>query len=518
MTHQDLFDKYINDELTQEEETELVKLLENSEIADQMASYIIETNMMVNAALNIEADDRQVPAKKFNFIYLMAAAAAIIVGFIMLNRPPSIQYEVVISSNSQFEQGTKLSQGRYSFAEGKLTLKSPGGDTLIFKGPADFNIETESKTSLMDGKMLVKLNPATENFTVQTPYGTVKDLGTSFGLITLQNSCEVHVYEGRILLTTSQNRRELSKGNSCRFSEDGEILEIDQTEDVLKDNSPKIILLGDRKLKPGEKMELVLDSNSRKISGEVSLAFDSENKLKYKLIGYSKGEKVFESETHQAGDKYSINIPTDQLEDLAVEMKVEKGHVINGVLSINNLKMSSGGNRPYEGETLITSNSNWHYLFETNPPENWLETDFDFSQWKTGEATIGFGDKDLKTKIGPDSLKKTVHRIYFRKNFEINDLEINSLKKMNVNLLADDGALVFLNGKEIVRFNLPEGEIDSSTRALTTAVLSSGETIYSNFTVPVKFLKMGQNTASVILIQRKGKSSDMRFDMQMTVY
>ena len=518
MIHQDLFDKYINDELTPEEENELAKLLENSEVADELANYIIETNMMVNAALNVEAETKQTSVKKFNYLYLLAAAAAIIVGFILFSRPSSAKFEIVMSSVSEFSKGTSLSTGRYSFAEGRLTLKSPGGDSITFKGPADFKLENANKMSLMDGRLLVKLAPKTEDFTVQTPYGAVKDLGTSFGLITLQKSCEVHVYEGRVLLTTALNRRELSKGNSCRFSEDGDILEIDQTEDVLKDNSPKIILLGDRKLKPGEKMELVLDSNSQNISGEVSLKFESESKLKYKLIGYSKGEKVFESETHQAGDKYSINIPTGQLKDLSVEMKVEKGHVINGVLSINDLKMTSGGTRPYEGETLIASNSIWHYMFETDPPANWLETDFDFSKWKSAETTIGYGDKDLKTKIGPDSLKKTVHRIYFRKNFEITDLEINSLKKININLLADDGALIYLNGKEIVRFNLPEGEINSSTRALTTAVLSSGETIYSNFTVPVKNLKMGNNSLSVILIQRKGRSSDMRFDLQMNVF
>ena len=112
----------------------------------------------------------------------------------------------------------------------------------------------------------------------------------------------------------------------------------------------------------------------------------------------------------------------------------------------------------------------YDYLFKSRPAEGWKVERFDASSWKSGKAALGYGDKDLITKIGSNDLRKTVSRIYFRHEFSIEDLEINALKKLNISLLADDGALIYLNGREIIRYNLPEGEIKDDTKALKTAV------------------------------------------------
>ena len=276
--------------------------------------------------------------------------------------------------------------------------------------------------------------------------------------------------------------------------------------------------MGSRELHPGEQLELQLDSAGKQLKAEVSLKYEKQKDLSYKIEAFSKDKKVYESKVYTADENYEIDIPTLDSKDLTIEMTVLKGHVANGRLQIENLELVTEGNRPYEGEMLIKSNSSWSYLFNKNPTQNWMSKDFDDSSWHKGITSIGYGDSDLRTKIGGDELKKTVSKIFFRHKFDLGNLELNSVKKLKLNLLADDGALIFINGREATRYNLPEGPINLETRALKIVRQDDGEMIYHNFTIPSHFLLPGSNVVSVILFQRKGKSSDMRFDLQMTAF
>ena len=54
---------------------------------------------------------------------------------------------------------------------------------------------------------------------------------------------------------------------------------------------------------------------------------------------------------------------------------------------------------------------------------------------------------------------------YFRHGFSVDDPE--SIEGLTLALQRDDGAVVYLNGAEILRSNLPAGPIQASTLALT---------------------------------------------------
>ena len=92
------------------------------------------------------------------------------------------------------------------------------------------------------------------------------------------------------------------------------------------------------------------------------------------------------------------------------------------------------------------------------------------------------------------------------------------MKNLGLNLLADDGAVIFLNGIELLRYNLSDGPISEATYAITRAGKSRDEIIYKNFSLPVGNLIQGENVISVIVSQVKARSSDMRFDLQLKVY
>lgn len=78
----------------------------------------------------------------------------------------------------------------------------------------------------------------------------------------------------------------------------------------------------------------------------------------------------------------------------------------------------------------------------------------------------------------------------------------------------DDGAIVYLNGVEVIRTNLPAGPIADTTWS-TSIVDGGNESTYFTFPVPKSAFVAGNNTVAVRVHQRDGTSSDMTFDMEI---
>jgi hypothetical protein len=65
-----------------------------------------------------------------------------------------------------------------------------------------------------------------------------------------------------------------------------------------------------------------------------------------------------------------------------------------------------------------------------------------------------------------------------RHSFFVEDASIYG--NLMVNIRRDDGAVVYLNGEEILRTNMPTGSVSYHTHA-SSAVAGSDETKYFNF-------------------------------------
>jgi hypothetical protein len=167
-----------------------------------------------------------------------------------------------------------------------------------------------------------------------------------------------------------------------------------------------------------------------------------------------------------------------------------------------------------ENIEIVTTNSAWKYLDDnTQPAASWKSLSYDDSSWKSGNGQLGYGDSDETTVLdfGIDTNNKYI-TYYFRKNFTIDDTA--GIKNVSVNLLLDDGAVVYLNNEEIMRYNMPAGIINRSTFA--TAAIAE-ETRYYNFNLSnVKFIP-GENVLAVELHQCSVTSTDISFDLQASV-
>ena len=98
----------------------------------------------------------------------------------------------------------------------------------------------------------------------------------------------------------------------------------------------------------------------------------------------------------------------------------------------------------------------------SDPGAEWMTAGFSDAGWKSGKAQLGYGDRDEATQLSDAAEPYPAY--YFRHTFEVADP--GALKPLVVRLMRDDGAVVYLNGKELFRDNLPEGAIGRETFAI----------------------------------------------------
>ena len=155
--------------------------------------------------------------------------------------------------------------------------------------------------------------------------------------------------------------------------------------------------------------------------------------------------------------------------------------------------------------TLIEPNSAWRY-FIGEVGEGWQLADYDARGWGEGGGPLGWGDDHIETQIERPG---GVITAYFRKSFELESAE--GLQEAVFTLLVDDGAVVYLNGEEVIRARMPEGEIRPNTLARETAG-GPAETVRTPYPLPVDRFRPGMNLLAVEVHQAAPNSSDLGFD------
>ncbi len=169
-------------------------------------------------------------------------------------------------------------------------------------------------------------------------------------------------------------------------------------------------------------------------------------------------------------------------------------------------------------QDLVAAGAVWKYLYNgQNIGTTWREWAYDDAAWLSGPAELGFGDtadgRPEATNIRPGTTPN--HRTaYFRRKFNVAGLA--NTTGLKVSLVRDDGAVVYLNGNEVVRDNLPAkpAVIDSTTTALAS-VSGADEAKFFDFTVDPAWLVEGENVIAVEVHQQSDTSSDVSFDLRL---
>jgi hypothetical protein len=163
---------------------------------------------------------------------------------------------------------------------------------------------------------------------------------------------------------------------------------------------------------------------------------------------------------------------------------------------------------------LVPRGSVWRFLDNgSNQGTNWIGLNFNDASWSSGPARLGYGGDGEVTTVayGPNSSAKHI-TTYFRRTFEIADT--NLFRSLKLRVMRDDGSVVYLNGIESFRSNMPAGTIGFSTVA--ASALSGGDEFIADETnLPPAFLRNGLNVLAVEVHQSGGGSSDLGFDLAL---
>ena len=166
-----------------------------------------------------------------------------------------------------------------------------------------------------------------------------------------------------------------------------------------------------------------------------------------------------------------------------------------GNISASTVATQSGGTTPPPDPepgtaNLIAAGSSWSYYFGTTAPaDGWQAADSGGSGWTAGAAPLGWGQSVLGTtltQLSPNPLAS-----YYRKAVQVADA--TKVASVTLTTRADDGIVVYVNGKEVGRSNMPTGTPTIGTYASSAigaaAALSNPVTI----TVPGSAFTTGTN-------------------------
>jgi hypothetical protein len=179
------------------------------------------------------------------------------------------------------------------------------------------------------------------------------------------------------------------------------------------------------------------------------------------------------------------------------------------------LSLTGGAAGAATTNLLVPAGALWSYLDDgTDQGTAWRAPGFDDSSWPWGFAELGYGDFDEETTLGYGGSPGNKHiAYYFRTGFNVTEVE--NYTSLSLAVLRDDGVVVYLNGTEIYRNNMPSGAVSYQTRAVTNASGAGEATFYGANVSPAPLVE-GANELAVELHQVLPTSADISFDLRMT--
>ncbi len=166
--------------------------------------------------------------------------------------------------------------------------------------------------------------------------------------------------------------------------------------------------------------------------------------------------------------------------------------------------------------TLMPFDTVWKYLDDgSDQGTAWITPEFDDSGWASGPAPLGYGDSNGRsvatpTYYGLDPNNK-YPTTYFRQALVITNA--SAFNGFTLNIERDDGAIVYINGSELPRLNMPAGLVTYSTYASGNAG-DDGTSVYNLNLSPSVFVT-GTNIIAVEIHQDAPDSSDIWFQMRL---
>lgn len=158
---------------------------------------------------------------------------------------------------------------------------------------------------------------------------------------------------------------------------------------------------------------------------------------------------------------------------------------------------------PVDPVAWIDIGAPWRYRDGVEaPPESWTAVAFRDADWREGRSGLGYGDGDDATELR--GMRGEFITLYMRRAFSVADPE--RVEALALAIDYDDGFVAYLNGHEVARRNVPEGQ-DHRTSAKDSREAGEPETV--QLTKHLELLKEGANVLALEVHNKGIDSSDL---------
>lgn len=156
--------------------------------------------------------------------------------------------------------------------------------------------------------------------------------------------------------------------------------------------------------------------------------------------------------------------------------------------------------------TVVPFESEWRFLEDADSlPFGFEQPVFDDRFWPVGRGQLGYGDDDERIEIDDDTATA-----YFRKTIYVD----HAVAAAEITALHDDGVAVYVNGQLVGQRYLPFPQVHG-----TFASAQSDDDEITHFEGPAvaDAFVPGENVIAVVVKQVSDRSSDLSFDMRVTL-
>jgi hypothetical protein len=183
----------------------------------------------------------------------------------------------------------------------------------------------------------------------------------------------------------------------------------------------------------------------------------------------------------------------------------------------------AGAPPPVTTVNLFNLNNTWR--FNQNGPAydaTWAQTAHAVGgsgseQWQSGAGAIAYETSatvDIATTLRFPGLNSPyVMTYYFETEFSVTAGQLANLAALKIRHALDDGAVIYINGHEATRINMPGGVINSATTA--SANVEAGIALSAYVPLPATALVPGTNRLSVEVHQFAAGNSDVVWGAQL---
>lgn len=242
-----LIQRYLEGTLSDAEAEQLHDLLKAQPQLGEKLLQHLEMDAMLHATKPLAVPGTIIrpallPKRRFTFatmttVAAMAACITLMGAWIAMSLPKSAVEDTTASvavltrgvnldwESNAITPGTPLAPGWLKLKSGIAQIEFYQGARVSIEGPAQLQIISSGEATCTSGKLSAHVPPQAKGFRINTPKGTIVDLGTEFGLDVSDASAEVHVFKGEIELhPASESMQSLKEGQAMTFAAKPQLL------------------------------------------------------------------------------------------------------------------------------------------------------------------------------------------------------------------------------------------------------------------------------------------------------